>query len=346
MAKEISIVGGGLAGLTLGILLRERGIATTVWEAADYPRHRVCGEFISGSGLKVLERAGLLAHLQESGSRSALSAALFTQAGRVISFPLPAPALCISRYRLDALLAERFEILGGTLKRKLRWTDSFARDGVVRATGRRPPASRQGAWKWFGLKVHCRNVPMIADLEMHFRRDGYIGLCRLADDEVNLCGLFRSRVPLPNLASEWKIFLPGDENTKLHEKLRQAVYDDASFCAIAALDPNGSQPLDFTEMRIGDSLGMIPPVTGNGMSAAFESASAAAGPLVQYSRAQATWNETICSFQQFWSAESSRRLRVDRFLHPFLFNEFFQRLFFMNRTLAILLVRKLFHGTR
>jgi flavin-dependent dehydrogenase len=346
MAKEISIVGGGLAGLTLGILLRERGIAATVWEAADYPRHRVCGEFISGSGLKVLERSGLLARIHEIGSRSARSAALFAETGRVVSFPLPEPALCISRYHLDALFANRFEVLGGTLNRKSRWTESFARDGVVRATGRKPPKLRQGAWKWFGLKVHCRNVPMIADLEMHFRRDGYIGLCRLADDEVNLCGLFRSRVALPDLASEWKRFLPGDENTALHKKLRQAAYDDASFCAIAALDPNGSQPLDRTEMRIGDSLGMIPPVTGNGMSAAFESASAATGPLVEYSREKATWNEAKSSFQQQWSAECSRRLRLDRLLHPFLFNELFQRLFFTNRTLAIWLLRKLFHGTR
>ena len=346
MAKEISIVGGGLAGLTLGILLRERGIAATVWEAADYPRHRVCGEFISGSGLKVLERAGLLARIQEIGSRSARSAALFTQTGRMISFDLPEPALCISRYYLDALLAERFEVLGGTLKRKSRWAESFTREGVVRATGRRPPASGKGAWKWFGLKVHCRNVPMIADLEMHFRRDGYIGLCRLADDAVNLCGLFRSRVALPNLAAEWKRFLPGDECTALHEKLREVRYDETSFCAIAALDPTGAQPLDPTEMRIGDSLGMIPPVTGNGMSVAFESASIATGPLAEYSRAKATWNDAVKSFQQQWSIESSRRLRLDRLLHPFLFNEPLQKLFFSNRTLAIWFLRKLFHGTR
>ncbi len=37
---------------------------------------------------------------------------------------------------------------------------------------------------------------------------------------------------------------------------------------------------------------MIPPVTGNGMSLAFESAALAAPPLVAYSRGDLTWTDT------------------------------------------------------
>ena len=55
--KPITIVGGGLAGLTLGIGLRQRGVPVTIWEAGRYPRHRVCGEFISGNGQAVLDTA-------------------------------------------------------------------------------------------------------------------------------------------------------------------------------------------------------------------------------------------------------------------------------------------------
>jgi len=46
--KSITIVGGGLAGLTLGIGLRQRGVPAALWEAGHYPRHRVCGVFICG----------------------------------------------------------------------------------------------------------------------------------------------------------------------------------------------------------------------------------------------------------------------------------------------------------
>ena len=55
--KPIQIIGGGLAGLTLGIALRRQEIPVTILEAGRYPRHRVCGEFISGLR-QLLEEAG------------------------------------------------------------------------------------------------------------------------------------------------------------------------------------------------------------------------------------------------------------------------------------------------
>ena len=42
---------------------------------------------------------------------------------------------------------------------------------------------------------------------------------------------------------------------------------------------------------IGDALTMIPPVTGNGMSMAFEAAEMTIGRLVAYSRSESSWNE-------------------------------------------------------
>ena len=47
-ARPIEVVGGGVAGLALGLALRRANIPVTVYEAGDFPRHRVCGEFISG----------------------------------------------------------------------------------------------------------------------------------------------------------------------------------------------------------------------------------------------------------------------------------------------------------
>ena len=46
--QSITIVGGGLAGLSLGIALCNRGVRTHIVEAGAYPRHRVCGEFLTG----------------------------------------------------------------------------------------------------------------------------------------------------------------------------------------------------------------------------------------------------------------------------------------------------------
>ena len=48
LKNPLTIAGGGLAGLSLAIALRRHGVDVTVYEAGNYPRHRVCGEFISG----------------------------------------------------------------------------------------------------------------------------------------------------------------------------------------------------------------------------------------------------------------------------------------------------------
>jgi flavin-dependent dehydrogenase len=178
MAESVTIVGGGLAGLTLGIGLRQRGVPVTVWEAGRYPRHRVCGEFISGAGQGSLARLGLLGGLQKAGASFAASAAFFAGQRRIAARPLQEAALCVSRFVLDDCLAREFLQLGGELRSNTRWQGEFG-IGIVRASGRRMEPVTDG-WRLFGLKVHARDVAMEADLEMHFVPSGYVGLCRLA----------------------------------------------------------------------------------------------------------------------------------------------------------------------
>jgi hypothetical protein len=190
--KSIAIVGGGLAGLTLGIGLRQRGVPAALWEAGRYPRHRVCGEFICGRGQETLARLGLRELLEHAGAVGADTAAFFSATQSTRPLPLPSRAICLSRFTLDATLAEKFRELGGELWEGRRRSGGDAGEGVVRATGRCLQTEAGGA-RWFGLKAHARNVPLTAGLEMHVSPRGYVGLCRVNGGRVNVCGLFRRR---------------------------------------------------------------------------------------------------------------------------------------------------------
>src|SRR5690242_1042141 len=176
--KRITIIGGGLAGLTLGIGLRLREVPVTIWEAGSYPRHRVCGEFVSGHGQDVLARLGLRDLFFKSGAVPARTAAFFLGTAYSPVRWLTPPAWCLSRFAMDELLVRRFRQCGGELNENSRWRGDHPSEGLVFASGRRLQPSEAG-WRWWGLKVHAHQVQLEADLEMHGLPDGYIGLCRL-----------------------------------------------------------------------------------------------------------------------------------------------------------------------
>ena len=315
--KSITIIGGGLAGLTLGIGLRLEGVPVVIWEAGHYPRHRVCGEFISGKGQDVLRRLGLVEALRAAGARPASSAAFFTAKSQLSAWPLPEVALCVSRFVLDDCLARRFRALGGELRTGTRWRGELARqEGFVRSTGRRVESGEAGR-KWFGLKAHARNVKLTADLEMHFGADAYVGLCRVAEDRVNVCGFFRARRNGAFPDHSWRERLAGEVGSPLHARLSAADWLPESFCAVAGISLFG--PVAESECSIGDAFTMTPPVTGNGMSMAFESADLALAPLVEYAAGRLRWSDVLSRVRGQCHAAFSTRLRWAKMLELLMF---------------------------
>jgi 2-polyprenyl-6-methoxyphenol hydroxylase-like FAD-dependent oxidoreductase len=313
--RPITIVGGGLAGLSLGLALRQRSIPVTIFEAGHYPRHRVCGEFISGQGLRALDQLGLTAKLTAAGAVSAQTTVFYLAHRQTRPKQLPHSALCLSRFVLDDLLAGEFQSSGGDLKQDSRW-DQPSHPGVVRASGRRPNPTDNG-WRYFGLKAHACGVKLTADLEMHFVDNGYVGLCRLAGDRVNVCGLFRRKTG--NGGRAGFELLRGAEGTHLGNRLRGARFDEASFCSVAGLSLRPKRASAQPECCIGDALTMIPPVTGNGMSVALESARLALDPLVDYSEGRVEWNVTKKKIADACDKKFLPRLRWAHWLQQALF---------------------------
>ena len=312
-AKPITIVGGGLAGLTLGIGLRRREVPVTVWETGHYPRHRVCGEFISGRGQETLSRLGLRELLARAGAVSADTAAFFSATQSTPPRSLPARAICLSRFTMDHTLAVEFRRLGGELLEDQRRRDGDFGEGMVRATGRRAQTEENGS-RWFGLKAHARNVSLTADLEMHVSPRGYVGLCRVNGGAVNVCGLFRRRAGMNDPPQNWREWLRGQTGSPLNRRLAAAKFDESSFCAVAGISLRPQRAAARAECCVGDAITMIPPVTGNGMSMAFESAELAVEPLAAWSRGGIPWVQTRQTLARQCDDAFARRLAWAKWL--------------------------------
>jgi 2-polyprenyl-6-methoxyphenol hydroxylase-like FAD-dependent oxidoreductase len=307
--KPITIIGGGLAGLTLGIGLRQQSIPVQICETGSYPRHRVCGEFISGRGQDTLRQLGLFQPILASGALAAKTASFFWRTKRFPPRALPQTALCVSRFTLDALLAKTFVELGGHLRCRTRWTrsDGAPLEGIVRARGRRA-ANHTQSWRWFGVKAHARSVPLQADLELHAHEDGYVGLCRLPEGETNVCGLFRHRTGTNDAPKAVVERLAGPEGSILHQRLSDAEWDQESFCTVGGLSFDLGRAVYSGEFCIGDTVTMIPPFTGNGMSMALESAELALPELLSWSRGEIQWETAWQTTAKTLDAAFARRL--------------------------------------
>jgi flavin-dependent dehydrogenase len=302
--RRVEIVGGGLAGLALGLGLRQRGIPVTILEAGGYPRHRVCGEFITA--LDEITRRDLGLDDALRGARRARGVAWQEGEQIVLRHALPEDALALSRYRLDARLADSFRATGGDLVTRHR-ADPSPQSGRVLACGRRPaPRSR-----WMGLKQHFRALELTDDLELHLGRDCYVGLARVESGVVNVCGLF-PRGPGSLTRKCRAAGMPA-----LAARLEAAVPVEDSFCAVAGLDYRAPRTPPGT-VSLGDHRGLIPPFTGHGMTIALQSAAAALPHLEEWSQGRAAWDRTCARIAHDLRRRFARRLAWGRVLHPWL----------------------------
>jgi flavin-dependent dehydrogenase len=306
--RTVEIIGGGLAGLGLGIALRREGVPVTIHEAGHYPRHRVCGEFITSLDrrtMQVLQLEEVLAR-----ARPASVVAWCEDGEPEIVHRLPQAAFCLSRHVLDQAMAESFVNLGGDLRTGSRGADT-PRSGTVHAGGRQPSTES----RWVGLKQHFRKLELHHDLEVHFGNGGYIGLTKVDDDTVNVCGLLRRssanlKQPLAGVAAQAGF-------RALSLRLSEADPVPQSACAVAGLDYRG-RPSNRGAMLIGDRGAMIAPFTGHGMTIALQSAAASAPHLASWARGDISWQRACAFVQRTQRSKFTVRLRVAGLLHPLL----------------------------
>lgn len=308
--REITIAGGGLAGLSLASALRLRGVPVTVLEAGTYPRHRVCGEFISGVTAETLAALGINQLFADARQHRTLA---WHESGRLIHRDqFQQPAIGISRYLLDERLQHHVAALGGKIQ-TLQRARPEPREGLVWTAGRRP---RNGPW--IGLKAHVRKLPQSADLEMHAGTNGYAGLAGIEDGWTNVCGLFRLDRTLDAGSGDLlPAYLAAGGNHELASALRAAEWREGSFSAVAGFELGRQTSLPGL-LALGDAESMIPPFTGNGMSMAFQAAECAIRPLVSWSRGEQSWQDAANTVRAAVARRFRRRLAVAGALHPVL----------------------------
>ena len=354
--KPIKIVGGGLAGLSLGVYLRKLGVDTEIIEAGFYPKHKVCGEFICGVSQEILSEMGVDNIVTDSVHHRDMS--WWMDDAVVMQDSLPQVAWGISRYKLDEDLAGKFEQLGGVLTTGKRFcSDELALEGVVYGSGKRKDSPKKG--RWIGLKIHAVDIPAgeVQGIEMHVGKRGYMGVCGVEDGRLNCCGLFRIDQSLKGRGVDLICqYLEANGMVSLAQRLSSWSVDARSFSATAGF-ALGEQDTSLASRGrtgkagakafcIGDALQLIPPFTGNGMSMALESSQMAAGWIVRYAGGELSWEESMSGYHDESAAFFQKRMMLSKGMHPLFFNRFSRSILKLSAQTGVLPFEYLFSQLR
>ncbi len=291
---DLAIIGGGPAGCSAAIAAARMGAKVALFEVRDFPRHKVCGEFVSGESLHLL--AGLLQNLPEAESVFAKAPLIdrtrLLFGKRMIEAAVSPTGLSITRYDLDALLWRAAQQAGVEVRPGAEVTacdgdgpftvhtcsGSFSAKAVIVAAGRwsqftadrtLPPGP-----KWLGVKTHFREPDARSSTDLYFFESGYCGVQPVAADVVNACAMVRS----DRATSLQEVFA-------LHPKLAEraaawhALMPPVSTAPLVHREP---QPVRANMMCVGDAAAFLDPFAGDGISIALRSGPVAAKCLSEF----------------------------------------------------------------
>lgn len=293
---EVFVIGGGVAGCAAAIALSRAGRKVTLIEREPAPRHKVCGEFLSGEALEDLQALGIDA--------AALGAVpipyvRLAAARRAAEAPLPFPAASLTRKALDtALIAEAIaagvrveqgrsvealtRTAGGIWQAKLDSGAVCEAPTAFLATGKhdlRGHARPKDPQRWVAFKMYYRLAPaQAAELagtsELMLYPGGYGGIQPVEGGIANLCWVVQQRY-LARVGHRWDEFLAKMQQDCPHLAMR-----------LAGAEPLLDRPIAVTHIPyghirrttedglycIGDQAAVIPSFTGDGISIALHTA--------------------------------------------------------------------------
>ncbi len=187
--RAVHVVGGGPAGAMAALAAIRGGAEVRIFEKSSFPRHKVCGEFLSPAIPALLRKAGCETAMLQL--RPAVLSEMRLHFGRrVIRHRLSEPAYGLSRYKLDNLLLAQAASAGAQILREHGPT-ADAKTPIVLAAGRKSFAP--GGDRLFGFKAHFSG-PVNDAVELFFFEGCYVGVSAIEDGTTNVCGLASERI--------------------------------------------------------------------------------------------------------------------------------------------------------
>lgn len=351
LSVDVVVVGGGPAGSAVATLLRREGHTVLLCDAARFPRHKICGEYVPPAALSFLDGLGVLDEILALRPRRHVGMAVISPDGTEAlgRYGGPDRGLALRRFDLDRALLNGARRSGATVLEGARVIDlrrssnrghevTMRRDGslevvsaravvgadgrnsfVARRLGLRQPEPRHRKW---AVMAHCRGVRTPHDHgEMVVTPYGYCGLNPLPDGLANVCIVVDQRDM--KRAAPARARLAGF--FRRHLASHPLVSSRTAGAEIVA-GPWATGPMACRSARsaadgvllVGDAAGFYDPFTGEGIGMALRGAALAGRVLGSALRRGDVGLGALAEYDRLWRAAFRDRLRLDRLLQALL----------------------------
>jgi len=332
---DVIIVGGGLAGLTSAIHLSTRKKRVLLIEKNEYPKHKVCGEYISNEVLPYLNSLGI--NPINEGAKQITKVHISTTKSNLIKGELPLGGFGMSRYFLDNLLVKKAQLNGVQILKDTVDSIHFKKDSftittkssgvfqskiTIGAFGKRSSLDQKMKRKfiqkkspYLAVKIHVKGVFPENLVALHNFKGGYCGVSKVEDNAINVCYIteYRSFKKHKNITDFQEQVVFKNEHLRKIFKESTPVFEKP--LTISQVSFQTKNPVEDHIIMCGDTAGMIHPLCGNGMGMAISSASLASVRILQFLNGEIKTREGLeKQYLRDWNKEFKIRLKTGHFI--------------------------------
>ena len=337
--KEVLIIGGGLAGLTAAIHLSKIGLQITVIEKNEFPKHKVCGEYISNEVLPYLNWLNL--NIANLNPTNITQLEFSTASGKTIKSVLPLGGFGISRFALDEYLYKKAlengcKILQDNVE-NIEFEDNrfivttakktiLKSEIVIGAFGKRSNIDQklnrdfiQKKSYWLAVKAHYSGDFPNNSVGLHNFKGGYCGVSKVEKDIINICYLadYETFKRFKNIEEYQKSVVSENPHLKVIFEKSKLLFEKP--LTISQISFDKKQAVENHILMIGDTAGLIHPLCGNGMAMAIHSAKIVSELVGKYYTNEIkSRNELEEKYIQEWNFNFKKRLKMGRLLSNLL----------------------------
>lgn len=312
---DLAVIGGGPAGTSAAISAARMGASVVLLDSSDFPRQKVCGEFVSAESLELLRDLVRDHPTADEQLRNApvITRARIFAAGRTAETSIEPPGLSIPRTALDLLLWECAEQSGVSARRKCEVLSisgqgpftlttaagDVSANAILLCTGRWSRFSDSGEAvagpKWIGIKAHYRERDSAQATDLYFFDRGYCGVQPVSHDAVNVCALVRS-----DCASTLEAVFRRSRQLRARAEQWERITSPVSTAPVLYRKPICRRD---NLLLAGDAAGFIDPFAGDGISLALRTGKAAADCLESFFHGQNSIETAALSYETRYNRE-------------------------------------------